>query len=118
MSSPTQRTLALLRKNGYFAQVVEKTIPRIFTKVDLFGCIDVVAIRADVQGVYGVQCTSASNQASRLKKILASEEMRCWVRAGNHLEVHGWSKKGAKGKRKLWAPNILAVTIADFLGSQ
>lgn len=114
MSSPTQRTLAKLRKEGYHAQVVEKTIPRMFTKVDLFGAIDIVAVRDDIPGVLGIQCTSASNQAARYTKAVAIPAIRSWVKSGNRMEVWGWSKKGKAGARKLWHPTIRIITREDF----
>lgn len=44
MSSPTQRTLAALRKLGYLAAVVEKWNHGAHIRQDLFGFIDVLAI--------------------------------------------------------------------------
>jgi hypothetical protein len=116
MSSPTQRTLKYLRDQGYLAQVVEKTVPRVFTKIDLFGAIDIVAIHPEKWGVLGIQCTTASNQAARLTKALAIDAIKVWVQAGNEFVVHGWRKGGAAGKRKLWTVNTRKVTLADFNG--
>lgn len=42
--SPTARALKECRSRGWIAQVVEQTIPHVFIKRDLFGCIDIVAI--------------------------------------------------------------------------
>lgn len=115
-TSPTQRSLQRLRKDGYTAGVVEKTIPKVFPpkKLDLFGAIDIVAIAADQLGVLGVQATSASNQASRRTKALALPAIRLWLATGNRFEVWGWRKKGAKGARKLWEVNILKLKLEDF----
>ena len=93
--SPTQRSLAELRKRGYTAQVVEKWIPQVKRRVDLFGFIDVLAIRDDE--VLGVQSTSGSNVASRVTKIAEHENVGAVRKAGIRIHVHGW-RKAANGR--------------------
>src|SRR5262245_1589148 len=68
--SPTARALVVLRQDGYLAAVVERRpVPsKPAITQDLFGAIDVVAIRADVPGVLGIQVTSSSNHAARRLK--------------------------------------------------
>jgi len=66
--SPTQRTLNLLRKEGYTAQVAEKFIVWTKRRIDLFGFIDVIALHPNKKGVLGVQTTSGSNLANRIAK--------------------------------------------------
>jgi len=112
--TPTARTLAHLRQLGYLAGVVERRLPRCLITVDLFGCIDVLAVRGDLPGVLGVQTSTRSNQAARLAKALAVPELRTWLAAGNAFEIHGWAKVGARGKRKLWQVSTRAVTLADL----
>jgi len=102
MTSPTQRTLARLRKDGWTAQVVERWNPYAHIRQDLFGIIDILAIRKDE--ILGVQATSGSNVPARVKKSLEEgrESLERWLLAGGHYEVWGWAKRGARGKRKLW----------------
>lgn len=120
MSSPTQRSLALLRKEGFVAQVVEKYNPYARVRVDLFGFIDIVAIKkecgkcAGINGVVGVQTTSAAHIMERVRKILSIPESKIWLECGNKIIVHGWSKKGAKDKRKLWSVNTKEVLLSDY----
>lgn len=109
MSSPTVRSLNLLKKEGYIAQVVEKYNAFAHVRIDLFGFIDVVAIHKDQTGVLGVQTTSASNMSARLTKIKANPHYLLWIKSGNKIELHGWSKKGKSGKRKLWQVNRLVI---------
>ena len=111
MSSPTQRSLAYLRKLGYTAQVVEKFNPFSHTRLDLFGCIDIVAIKHDEKGVVGVQATSMGNVKARIHKILLVPEMSIWLSAGNRLAVHGFGKLGARGKRKTWQIKVVPITL-------
>lgn len=100
-TSPTQRTLHLLRKEGYTAQVVEKFVAWANRRIDLFGFIDVVGIHPDKQGILGVQTTSGSNLSARIKKSQALAAYHIWLRAGNTIEFHGWRKlKNLPGNRQ------------------
>lgn len=90
MSSPTQRTLAHLRRAGYpLVQVVERWNPHARIRQDLFGIIDVVAVGADI---VGVQATSASNVAARVRKLTDSPALPILRKAGIRVLVHGWRK--------------------------
>lgn len=120
-TSPTQRTLAELRKRGWTAQVVERRLPRTFTTVDLFGVIDVVAIaptdlRLDGKrsGIVGIQATTGSNHASRRDKILLEPRAKAWIEAGGILELWSWSARGAQGKRRKWTLRVEAFKSEDW----
>lgn len=91
MTSPTQRSLARLRADGYLAEVVERWIPVVKRRRDLFGFIDILAIRDDE--VVGVQATSASNAAARIAKITDHANVGTVRRAGLRILVHGWAKR-------------------------
>ena len=110
MSSPTARTLALLRRAGYEAGVVERRNPKMkFVTHDFLGCIDVIGVCEGY--TVGIQATSAANQSARRKKILAEPRALVWLKAGNELYVHGW-RKSAKNNR--WVCNEIAITVDDF----
>ena len=67
-------------------------------RLDLFGFIDIVAIRSDVApAVLAVQTTSGANITSHIPK---SEELFIWLKAGNQFEVHGWRKMGKRGTQE------------------
>lgn len=89
-TSPTSRTLAKLREAGYLAEVVERWIPGANIRKDLFGFIDIVAIRDGE--ILGVQATSRDNVAHRVTKIAEHENIAAVRKAGMRLEVHGWGK--------------------------
>jgi hypothetical protein len=57
MTSPTKRTLAKLRKEGYLCAIVEKFNRFAGIRQDLFGFIDILAIREGE--IIGVQTTSS-----------------------------------------------------------
>ena len=111
-AGPTQRTLEALRKDGWTCAVAEKWIPQTRQRSDLFGGIDIVALKEN--RTLGVQCTSASNVSSRVKKLTALPGMRAWLEAGNWLEVWGWAKRGKAGKRKLWTRSIHEITLDEL----
>lgn len=92
MSSPTQRTLQLLRREGYLAAVAEKWNPHSRTRSDLFGFADVLAVRAGAP-VLAVQATSASNHSARVRKAQALPQLRTWLSAGCAFEVWSWAKR-------------------------
>lgn len=96
--SPTQRSLALMRKRGYpLVQVVEKWNPHagpFGVRQDLFGILDVLCVGADV---VGVQATSYSGVSHRIAKIRDAEIDKVAVlpvlrNAGIRVLVHGWRK--------------------------
>jgi hypothetical protein len=91
--SPTQRTLAHLREAGYLAEVVERWNPHARVRHDLFGCLDILAIGPDI---VGVQATSGSNTASRVKKLEQSSALPVLKAAGVRVVVHGWRKLGGR----------------------
>jgi len=95
--TPTQRSLKHLRDAGYLVAIVERWNPHARIRQDLFGVLDLVAIRDDV--TLGVQTTSGSNVAARVRKIAEADAVPALRRAGWALVVHGW-RKGSNGR---WA---------------
>jgi hypothetical protein len=104
--SPTTRTLALLRKEKWLAAVTEKWNPHVKIRQDLFGFIDVIAVRSGDIRVLTVQATSYSNMSARANKILGldleeddskgqstAKSARIWLESGNRIEIWGWHKK-------------------------
>src|SRR5215472_3844766 len=88
MSSPTQRSLAYLRQNGWTACVVEKWNQYARVRQDAFGFGDILAVHLDdknwfdVRHIALVQTTTAANMAARRGKISVSLAARQWRRAG------------------------------------
>ena len=97
--TPTQRSLAHLRQQGVdLVQVVEKWNPHARIRQDLFGVIDILAIREGE--TIGVQATSASNVSSRVRKLEESDALIALRAAGWTVLVHGW-RKGSDGRWQL-----------------
>lgn len=115
MSTPTSRTLAWLRGQGYTAQVVERFNIHAKVRVDLFGCIDVVAIGNGQ--IIGVQACAGASHAARKAKALAIPALRTWVECGGTFWVVSWSKRGPRGKRKVWTERAEEVDLGEIVMS-
>jgi hypothetical protein len=96
--TPSQRTVAHLRKLGYQTANVEHYNYFTKRKHDLFGCIDILAIGNNE--TLAVQVTSKSNMSSRIKKIEESEALPEMLRSNWRVIVHGWWK-GTNGRYQL-----------------
>lgn len=92
--SPTQRSLAYLREQGYLVAIVEHWNPHARIRQDLWGWCDLLAIRKNE--VLAVQVT-ASGVAARIKKIQESDTIGRVREAGIRVEIHGW-RKNSKGR--------------------
>jgi len=77
-----------LRDDGWVPWVVERRIGP-FTK-DLYGCIDILALR---QGVtLAIQVTSGDNHAARSIKVLECEHLALMIAAGWQVQVWSYRK--------------------------
>lgn len=101
-SSPTQRSLAFLREEGYLVSIVERWNPHARIRQDLWGWCDLLAIRKGE--VLAVQVT-ASAVSARIKKIQESDTIAAVRDAGIRVVVHGW-RKNSKGKYVLRVEDI------------
>lgn len=119
-ASPTARTLALLRQQGYEPWIVETWNRFSCTRHDLWNFGDVIAIKDDMAHLI-VQTTSYSGVSARVKKILAEPRALTWLKTGGEIDVHGWRKVPHKpgSKRLVWRPRIVSITQEMFAhGSQ
>ena len=110
--TPTQRSLAHLRKTWPLVAVVERF--NIYAKVrhDLFGFIDILCCGPD--GLLAVQTTSGANVASRMAKIRDTPAAAIWLAwPTRKIVVHGWAKKGPRGARKLWTLREVEIIPTD-----
>lgn len=104
-ASPTQNTLAELRKRGYRAEVVERWNPHARVRNDLFGFVDVLAIGPS--GTLAVQATSYGNMSARVRKITeqCTDALADVRAAGWAIEVWGWRKVNGR-----WTLRVVDVS--------
>jgi hypothetical protein len=120
-TSPTQRTLAALRKEGKECGIVERWLAHAGLhgkRVDLFGFIDIIAM--DEDGLVAIQsCGQAfSDHVRKICCTLPDDPdserrlplVKLWLRSAP-LELWGWRKVKLKrgGKAERWSPRV-----ADF----
>jgi hypothetical protein len=85
-------SLRHLREDGYLCEVVERWNPHAGVRHDLFGFVDIIAVRDGE--TLAVQCTSADHVANRVRKIAESPNVAAVRAAGWRIVVHGWRKRG------------------------
>lgn len=119
--SPTQRTLAAIKKQGFLAGIVEKfnRFGGAFgIRQDLFGFIDLVYLDTKRKCIVGVQCTGQHGHAAHKKKILGEcrKAAKTWLRCGCLIELWSWRKLLVKrgGKQVKWTARIEAITKESF----
>lgn len=111
--TPTQRTLAALRAEGWTAEVVERWNPHVRVRHDLFNVVDILAVRG--AETLGVQVTAGSCVSARVHKLEGSAALPLLAAAGWRVEIHGWRKvkvkRGARATR--WACRIVNMRCND-----
>ncbi len=118
MTSPTSRTLALYRADGWTVAIVERWNPHVKIRQDLFGFADLLAMKPGQQPLL-IQVTSGSGLSARIQKIKDQPLARVALQSGFRIEAHGWRKLKAKrgGKATQWKPRIIEVTEQDLCPS-
>jgi hypothetical protein len=99
----------LLRKSGYQCAMVERWIPRVNLRSDLWHFADVIAAHPIRREILLVQVTTLPNVGARLKKAKGRPELAGWLRAGGLFQVHGWAQRAGK-----WQVKVVAVQAEDL----
>lgn len=98
-----------LTRDGWVSQSVETWTRTARGPVsrDLFGGIDVVAMKVGEPAILGIQTTSFDHRWNRLEKLLSNPRMKLWVMTGCRLWVVSW-------KRERPEPYIYRVGLDEF----
>jgi hypothetical protein len=88
--TPAARSTRLLKAEGYQVASVERFVayPRPGHRVDLFGFIDLLAIRPGE--TLAVQACAATDHARRAEKVRTSQTLPACLAANWRVEVHSW----------------------------
>lgn len=109
----TQKTLKLLKDQGWECAIVERWIPGANIRRDLFNIIDILAILGD--RLVGVQSTSYGQRTPHLNKIYNEHgsSTRSWLGTGNELWLISWKKQPIKkgSKRFRYEPCIDVIDL-------
>jgi hypothetical protein len=98
--TPTQRTKKMLKDLGYDAIVVERWNAWAKIRQDCKG-VDILAFKAG-EPLLAIQTTTGEHHADHCDKLKLTGNDRLWKGCGVALEVWSWSKRGARGERKVW----------------
>jgi hypothetical protein len=114
-TSPTQRTLARLKKLGYVSAITETWHSFTRTRRDLLNFIDVIGLTPKKGGVLAIQTTTIPHMQERLVKICTELHVRAntlaWLKSGNRIEIWGWAKRGARGQRKVYTLKCFRLVL-------
>lgn len=114
-ASPTAMSMKYLRDLGYSVHRVEYWNAFSRKRVDAYGFGDLLTASAS-DGIALIQVATSSNMQARVSKILKLRQMEAkrWLCAGGKIWVHGWGKRGARGKRKTWQLFRHEITLGSF----
>lgn len=109
LSSPTARTLAWLREQGWDADVVERWVPGANVRRDFLGFADILAIRGEA--TLAVQACSATDVAKRVAKVRSSATAPHWLASpARKLWIVGWRKYAKRVDGRHWRPIVRELT--------
>ena len=95
------RSKQYLEKRGCIVDKTEHWNAFAKKRNDLFGVFDLLVLGTyELKGITGVQVTSKSNMAARIKKITDSEKANRWLECGGKITVHGWYKEKGRWQVK------------------
>ena len=89
--SPLQRSMKVLRAEGWYVEKVEMWNAFSKTRKDLFNLLDLLCIRPDGK-VLGVQVTTMGKKQPHIRKMQANKLLPYVLRAGWRIELHSWRK--------------------------
>ncbi len=120
--SPTQRSLAYLREQGFECELVTHWNHFSKRRVDLLGFADILAFRIDAPEVLLVQSTDSTSHTHRRAKILASERAQKWLSCGDKhflrgIVLHSWGLRGGRGTRKVYQLRTEYFSLDQFRGN-
>lgn len=99
--SPTQRSIAELKRLGYAVATLERWNQWARRRQDVFGA-DLLGLPMESGPALAVQCSTGSHHSARRKKLHDEGYAALWKNGRVQVEVWSWRKQGARGKRKVW----------------
>lgn len=96
-----------MRNLGYTAAIVERWNPYANVRQDLYGFIDVLAIKAG-EPPLAIQACARTSIQSRVKKIREEERAQTWLASGCRIQVWGFGRV-KRGKRSVYKLRLLEL---------
>jgi hypothetical protein len=113
MASHVSRTLELFRERGWTACVTERYNSFIKQKFDALGFGDLLACHEGPPPWIMLAQVCGADVAPHIEKMRAEPRMREWLKSGGCVYIYGWTKKGARGKRKVWTVREVEVVLNE-----
>jgi|SRR6185503_5764511 len=113
MASHVSRTLELFRDRGWTACVVEKYNSFSRFKTDAFGFGDVLVCHQGPPAWIMLGQICGADVAPHVEKMKSEPRLRTWLCSGGCVYIYGWTKRGARGKRKVWTVREIEVVINE-----
>jgi hypothetical protein len=135
MASPLERSKAKLEEEGYHVWKVERPASMYQPTLDLFNCMDLVAIRSDRLGVLGIQCCAEDIMphvhkilegyiVEKLKKkdgiseiiktvIPPNPYIKIWLEAKNLFFIWGWRLRKHEGTKATYQLREVELVLKD-----
>lgn len=92
MSSPLQRSMKLLRADGWVVEKVEMWNAFSKTRKDLFNLFDLMCVHPTTKATLGVQVTTMGQKQPHIRKMQANKILPIVQRAGWGVQLHSWRK--------------------------
>ena len=135
MASPLERSKALLEEDGYAVWKVERPASMYQPTLDLFNCMDLLAIRPDRLGSVGIQCCGEDVMPhvhkilegytlDKLKKVDGIPQIvktvvepnpyiKIWLEAKNTFFIWGWRLRKHEGTRPTYQLRQIEFVLKD-----
>lgn len=125
-SIPLQRSIRYLEEKGWHVAICEKWNQWAHIRQDLYGLHDLVAVRHDSNGVWGINaCEDNGAVQQHIDKYLNGWDdpkrgrqppnytLPVWLAAGNRFSIFGWGKRNqdGRGSRKVWTLRIMEAYL-------
>lgn len=110
--SPAELSLAMLRRWGWQAAMVERFIAAIKIRQDLFGIIDILGMSAE-RGIIGVQCCSLDAYQKHIEKYRDPDlvyNIKTWLQANGRYEIWAWGRRKDDGEDR----TVIQITAARY----
>lgn len=121
-----QRSKKYLEEKGWHVAIVEHWNQWAHIRQDLFGLHDLVAVRHDSNGVWGINacedngavqahCSKYLNGYNDPKRgrQLPNPHLSVWLASGNRFSLFGWGKRSSdgRGSRKVWTLRVMEAYL-------
>lgn len=122
-----QRSKAWLEKRGWHCWIVEHFNPWAHIRQDAYGMLDLIAIRHDFKGVWGVNATQDNGEVqehvskysdgyddTKKGRQPPNPHLPVWLSGNNRFSIFGWGKRASdgRGSRKVWTLRVVEAYLA------